>query len=217
MPVTRPLFFKEGTETYKDVECVRVDGSTDEGPSHHEVQFLWTERHINKATRIMLVTRCSGDSYLNRVELQNSCLSRDHSNLFIPSTLHGSPYGSDGKIDENKYKKNMSAAVEQYVNRVDGTSCMNTKIHLAKGADSSNLLVARRQQKLLIFLKGNKADKESLKVKDPTLFTYFSEVWSVRNNHIDDTLPGKYVFLLKCCSRRGCPHPVCQGKVAVNV
>ena len=83
-----------------------------EGPSHHKVQFLWTERHISKATRVMLVTtRCSEDSYLNRVELQNGCLSRGHSNLFIPSTLHGSPYGSDGKIDESKYKNNMNAAV----------------------------------------------------------------------------------------------------------
>jgi hypothetical protein len=112
MAVTRPIFFKETTEIYKDVECIRVDGSTDEGPSHHKVQFLWTERHISKATRVMLVTtRCSEDSYLNRVELQNGCLSRGHSNLFIPSTLHGSPYGSDGKIDESKYKNNMNAAV----------------------------------------------------------------------------------------------------------
>ena len=29
----------------KPIECVRVDGATDEGPGHHEVQFLWTERH----------------------------------------------------------------------------------------------------------------------------------------------------------------------------
>lgn len=94
MTVARSLFFKDSSEIYKDIECVRVDGSTDEGPSHHEVQFMWTERHMNKATKIMLVTTCcSGDSYLNRVELQNGCLGRGHSNLFIPSTLHGSPYG----------------------------------------------------------------------------------------------------------------------------
>lgn len=212
MALTRPLFFKELTETHKEVECIRVDGSTDEGPSHHEVQFMWTERHVCKSTKVMLVsTRCSGDSYLNRVELQNGCLSRGHSNLFIPSTLHGSPYGSDGKIDEAKYKNNMTAAVQQYVERVDGTPCMDTKIHLSHGADRSNILIARRQ-KLLVFLKGNKKDRKSLEQKDPTLFTYFSEIWSVRNNHMDDSLPGKYVFLLKCCSRRGCPHPVCQGK-----
>ena len=81
-----------------------MDGSTDEGQSHLEVQFLWTERHISKPTRVTFVTTwCSGDSYLNRTELQNGCLSRGHSNLFIPSTLHGSSLASDGgHIDEKK-------------------------------------------------------------------------------------------------------------------
>ena len=103
----------------------------------------------------------------------------------------------------------MKAAVQQYVKRVDGTPCMDTQIHLTEGADESVFL--SRRQKLLIFLKGKKGDKDALKKTDPTLFTYFSEVWSVRQNHMDDSLPEKYVFLLKCCARRGCPHPVCQG------
>ena len=29
----------------RDIECVRVDGAVDEGPSHSEIQFMWTERH----------------------------------------------------------------------------------------------------------------------------------------------------------------------------
>ena len=29
------------------IDCVRVDGAGDEGPSHHEVQFLATERHLD--------------------------------------------------------------------------------------------------------------------------------------------------------------------------
>ena len=82
----------------KDVEFVRVDGATDEGPSHVEVQFLWTERHLTKQRKVTMVTsRCSGDSYLNRVELQNGHLARGHSNLFIPSTLNGSPTDDQGK------------------------------------------------------------------------------------------------------------------------
>ena len=28
------------------IDCIRVDGATDEGPSHLEVQFMWTERYI---------------------------------------------------------------------------------------------------------------------------------------------------------------------------
>ena len=30
----------------KMIECIQVDGSVDEGPSHHEVQFHWAERNI---------------------------------------------------------------------------------------------------------------------------------------------------------------------------
>lgn len=86
----KSAFCKENSEDPKDIECIQVDGGADEGPSHLEVQFLWTERHLSRPTRITMVTsRCSGDSYLNRVELQNGCLSKGHANMFIPSTLCG--------------------------------------------------------------------------------------------------------------------------------
>ena len=51
----------------KDTEFVHVDGATDEGPSHVEVQFLWSERHLKKGRILTMITsRCSGDSHLNR-------------------------------------------------------------------------------------------------------------------------------------------------------
>ena len=78
----------------------------------------------------LITTRRSGDSYLNRVELQNGCLCRGHSNTFIPSTLHGSPYSENGEFDTKIHEKNMSAALDQYISRVDGTPCMKTVIHL---------------------------------------------------------------------------------------
>lgn len=31
----------------KAVDCIRVDGGADEGPSHLKVQFRWTESHLN--------------------------------------------------------------------------------------------------------------------------------------------------------------------------
>ena len=40
----------------KRVECVRVDGCSDEAPSHEEVQFYWTERHLIKANESIVVT-----------------------------------------------------------------------------------------------------------------------------------------------------------------
>ena len=56
----------------KSVDCIRVDGPNDEGPSHEEVQYWWTERHILKQKVATIVTtRSIGCSYLNRVELQN--------------------------------------------------------------------------------------------------------------------------------------------------
>ena len=68
----------------KKIDCIRVDGASDENPGHDEVQFLWTERHLEKKKVCTLVTtRCSGSSYLNRVEMQNGCLAISHSNLFL--------------------------------------------------------------------------------------------------------------------------------------
>ena len=34
-------------ELYSEsIECIRVDGASDEGLSHEEVQYWWTERHL---------------------------------------------------------------------------------------------------------------------------------------------------------------------------
>ena len=160
MDKTKSVFFTDKNDP-KEVEFIRVDGGTDEGPAHHEVQFLWTERHGSRPTKVTLVTtRCSGDSYLNRVELQNGCLRQGRSNTFIPSTLCGSPFNEEAGLNEEVYKANMSAAVDQYIARVDGTLCMKTKIHLSRGAENHNFLTRRSQ--LLTFLKGSKKDKEEL-------------------------------------------------------
>ena len=34
-----PVFFNGATNKPKSIECIRVDGASDEGPSHEEVQF----------------------------------------------------------------------------------------------------------------------------------------------------------------------------------
>ena len=84
----KPVFLNLQSGLPKAIECVRVDGATDEGPAHAEVQYWWTKRHISRGRLATLVTtRSSGSSYLNRVELQNGCLSLGHANTFIPSTL----------------------------------------------------------------------------------------------------------------------------------
>lgn len=82
-------------------------GASDEGPSHDEVQFFWTLEHLNNSRLATLVTvRSSGSSYLNRVELQNGCVTRGHANVFIPSTLNGSCMKA-AKVDQEILNKNL--------------------------------------------------------------------------------------------------------------
>ena len=156
-----PAFLNPQTGTPKSVECIRVDGASDEGPSHEEVQYWWTERHILKERVATLVTtRSSGCSYLNRVELQNGCLSLGHAHTFIPSTLGGSCYNQQtGEIDDDKLRRNMDLAIEAYISRVDHCSCGNTCIHLYRGADTCTSSHLEVRDSLLTFLKGSKMAK----------------------------------------------------------
>ena len=112
----QPAFLNPDTNMPKQITCIRVDGS--QGPSHLEVQFWWTEYHLTQENYITLVsTHCSGGSYLNRVELQNGCLAKAHSNLFIPSTLNGSCCNSEtGDIDDEKLKENLESTADVYIN-----------------------------------------------------------------------------------------------------
>lgn len=121
----------------KSIDCIRVDGAMDEGPSHEEVQYWWTKRHLVREKLVALVTTwSSGSSYLNRVELQNGCLSRGHANTFIPSTLAGSCIDPEtGALDSSKLASNMDLAIDAYIERVDGCPCgENQKRGAAKAA-----------------------------------------------------------------------------------
>ena len=205
-----PAFLNPHTETPKLIECIRVDGASDEGPSHDEVQYRWTERHILKERMATLVTtRSSGCSYLNRVELQNGCLSLGHAHTFIPSSLGGSCYNQEtGEIDSEKLKRNMDLAIEAYISRVNHSPCGDTCIQLYRGVDASHHLEVR--ESLLTFLKGSKIAKESLRKKEPRLYAQFQSVWDVRHRHMVKGLPSQYIFLLTCCFDSECSHPVCQ-------
>ena len=148
----------------KAVDCIRVDGAGDEGPSHHEVQFYWTVRNFllgKKAT--IVTTRHSGGSYLNRVEMQNGCLTIAHSNLFIPSTLTGPNITGQG-LDCDRLATNLDVAIDVYINRVNGAPCGESEIALYKGAiDEHAERLQDRCHELLIFLKGLKKMKSTLK------------------------------------------------------
>ena len=210
----RSAFINPLTNEKKFIECIRVDGASDEGPSHEEVQFVWTARHISKPTLATLVTaRNSGSSYLNRVELQNGCLAVAHANLFIPSTLSGSCMDST-QVNREKYETNMNLATDVYLNRVNGCPCGETVIHLYKGEDSSQRQVTRKY--VLQYLKGSKAQKQELKSNMPELYSYFEAVWEIRNKHMLKDLPPQYAFHLVCCFDSTCTHPLCsKGNISI--
>ena len=58
----KPAFFNPTNGARKCIECVHVDGASDEGPSHTEVQFFWTLRHYTKRYYATLVTARSSGS-----------------------------------------------------------------------------------------------------------------------------------------------------------
>ena len=150
IPALQPAFLHPVSNEPKQIVCVRVDGASDEGPSHDEVMFWWTVRHIDTAKQVSMMS--SGSSYLNKVELQNGCLAHGHSNVFIPSTLNGSCLSEGGKVDKEKLQANLESAMAVYIARVDGSPCGDATINLFKGADSGEFQELRRD--LLIFFKG---------------------------------------------------------------
>ena len=191
----KPAFGNPNTGAMKQVECVRVDGSFDEGPAHHEVLYWWTLRHLESGSRaIMITSRNSGASYLNRVELQNRCLALAHANLFIPSTMHGSCRTEAGKIDQEVLKRNLDSAIYLYLEKVDGAPCAGTQKHLYKGADSTS---ERHESELLkVFLKGNKGAKNKLKAAHPGMYEKFERVWTLREKNVVDVALSHNVFIM---------------------
>lgn len=215
----QPAFFNCLSGERKTKVCVRVDGGHDEGPTHKEVQFWWTCYHLDKASRVLILTtptRDSGSSNKNRVELQNGCLALAHSNLFIPSTLNGSCLDSQsGNVDEGKLKQNLSDAIDVYISRVNKCPCADTVVHLYKGTESSEIQGLRTMVKT--FLKGKPSLKKKLKEEHPKEYQRIEDVWNLRARHLVPGLPDKYVFHLTCCYQDECIHPLCKdGRPAVE-
>ena len=88
------------------------------------------------------------------------------------------------------------------------------KIYFPKGAsDAQAIYNQSRRDHLLLFLKGSNKQKAVLKKDQSTLYSYFEEVWKVRNSHIVKGLPSLYVFVLLPCYRHDCSHELCgKGK-----
>ena len=195
----------------KSIDCIRVDDATDERPSILEVQFMWTEVHLTEEKVCTCLTaRNSGGSFLNRVELVNGCIARAHSNVFIPSTLNGSNFSSDG-LNEEKLRENLDAAADVYLDKVQDAPFGNTTIKLFKGANGEYAkYVQQRRPNLLTFLHGSRKAKDALQQTNQTQYQNFQEVWQVCTDHMVKGYPEQYVFFLHTCYKPTCIHPVCK-------
>ena len=130
----RPEFvtvFNSGAGSPKQIECVHVDGATDEGLSHEEVKHWWEVCNL-ECKLVTFVSCCSsGSRFFKCVELQSGCLALGHTNLFILSTLGGSPYNPDtGLLYMDQVKMNLDMAVSVYIERVNHSPCGETFNHL---------------------------------------------------------------------------------------
>ena len=107
-----------------------------------------------------------------------------HSNLFIPPTLTGPNITSQG-LDYGRLAINLDVAIDVYINRVNGAPCSESEIVLYKEAidDHAKRLQDRRHD-LLIFLKGSKKMKSTLKETKPNDYSYFETIWDLRNQHL---------------------------------
>ena len=138
-------------------------------------------------------------------------MARGHSNTLIPSTLHGAPYHQNGEYDLDTMKKNICAAIKEYIDRVDGTPVMGTTTRLMLGIEKSSFNSCRSF--FLIFLKGKKDSKIKLKRAKPERCKHFSKISNLRERHmVKSKIPTKYIFLLKCCGEADCIHPLCSGE-----
>ena len=210
--VFSPVFTNSATSLPKSIEVIRVDGAGDEGPLHEEVQYWWTEKHLLRPTQVTLVTACeSGGSFKNQVELQNGCLARAHTGLFIASSLKGpSVNEATGQLDLQCLQANMKAAMDTYIARVDGAPCGSTAIHLFPGADGQLAReVLDRRPLVLQYLKGTAKQREQLQKNKPAEFKHISSVWAIRKPHMVSCVPSKYAFFLRCCGEADCSHPLC--------
>ena len=149
---------------------------------------------------------------MNKVELQNGCLALGHSNLFIPSTINGSNFDGNGKLDKTQLKQNLEAAIDVYISAVNGSPCGGKPIHLLKGAqDELSKKYQERRQRLIIFLRGTKKKKMELKANYPEEYEYFSKVLDVQGRHMVPNLPANYVFMLRLCYQKDCLQPLCAA------
>lgn len=107
-------------------------------------------------------------------------------------------------------KENLDSAIDVYISRVNGIPCASTQIHLFKGEGNSHY--QEETELFRTYVKGNKEAKARIE-EHPNMGDKFKATLKVRDDHMRKDLPVKYAFVLQCCYKEGCTHPICmEGK-----
>ena len=93
-------------------------------------------------------------------------IAKAHANLYIPSTLSGKNYGSNG-LNSEKLRENLDLATDVYIDRVNELACCGTTLQLYK--EGQNDTITARRQSLLVFFKGKAKERMPAKAKRPRL------------------------------------------------
>ena len=115
---------------------------------------------------------------------------------------------SNGKVNEQKLKENLSDAIDVYIRRVNKCSCGDTVIHLYKDTDSLANQDIRKMVKT--FFLGTTDDISQLKEQHPNEYKWIESICELQKGCMISGLPSKYVFHLICCYKEDCVHPLCQ-------
>ena len=97
----------------------------------------------NEGSVLWYVTsRHSGGSFSNEVELMNGSIAKAHASLYIPSTLSGNNYDSNG-LNSEKLRENVDIATDVSIDRVNGSACCETTLQLYKGGQNEAITSRR--------------------------------------------------------------------------
>ena len=119
------------------------------------------------------------------------------------------PNIKNGQFDIETHERNMEAAVETYIERVDGSPICKTNSKLYKGNKDKDM--KERRDLLVVFLKDSEREKRNLRTTKTETYNEFMKICKIGERRQVVDLSDKYLFILKCGYESDCLHPSCQS------
>jgi len=117
-------------------------------------------------------------------------------------------------VDQGKLQRNMLAAINVYINHVEGAAGLGGPIHLVTPPVPEDVRL-KKDDTIAKMLRAKGNTKKELMRAHPEIAAEFDKVQRVMAAHQVKTwggqpVPTNYIFMLSCCHRPDCPHPLCQ-------